>query len=103
MAYRGVTKIALGSGLGVAFGVFTACLPFDPFACVDDTACDRDPMGICQSGYCSYPDANCLSGYAYDEFAGMDLGGECVPTVGTGSQTGDDDDDDDSDDSDDDA
>ena len=93
MAYRGVTRIALGSGLGLAFGVFTACLPFDPFACVDDTACDREPMGACQSGYCSYPDGNCLSGYAYDEFAGMDLGGECVPVVGTGTETDDDDDD----------
>jgi alpha-tubulin suppressor-like RCC1 family protein len=58
------------------------CLKFDPFACSDDTQCDRDGrVGACQStGYCAYPDIGCATGLRYDEHAGNGLAGNCVDT-----------------------
>ncbi|MEM6994934.1 MAG: hypothetical protein AAF721_30760 [Myxococcota bacterium] len=84
MAYSAVTRAAIAAG----FGLITACLSFDPFACADDTQCDREALGVCSAGFCSYPDNACPSGYRYDDNAGMDLGGQCIGVAGTETLTG---------------
>ncbi len=90
MAYSTYTRAALAVG----FGLSAACLNFDPFACGDSTQCDREVGGVCEVGFCSYPDEACPSGFRYDDNAGMDLGGQCVGAGGTETPTvGDDGDD----------
>ena len=80
-------RATTGSAVGAAFGLLAACLSFDPFACADDTQCDREVGGICTIGFCSYPDAACPSGLRFEDSAGMGLGGECVALGGTGGAT----------------
>ena len=60
------------------------CLRKTEFQCADDNACGAS--GRCETnGFCSFPDADCASGRAYDQSAG-DLAGKCVGggTVGDG-------------------
>lgn len=66
------------------------CSP-NTFACLDDESCAGGPPGgRCEaSGFCSFPDDACESGYRYGEFAGTTLANECVGTAeGTGSSSG---------------
>jgi hypothetical protein len=66
----------------------SACLRFDPFGCQEDTQCDAAAMGRCDvSGWCSYPDLACATGYRFEANAGNGLGGECVGTDPTGTGT----------------
>jgi len=65
-----------------------ACLSFDAFTCAEDTQCDREMLGVCQAGSCTYPDPSCPSGYIYDDNAEGDLAGQCVFVDGTGTGTG---------------
>lgn len=67
----------------VGLALTTACLNFDPFACTDNAQCDKGDTGVCQpSGYCSYLDDMCPSGYRYEEHAGEGLAGKCVEPFG---------------------
>ena len=52
--------------------------------------CDAEAMGRCDvpSGWCTYPDQACETGYKYEANAGDGLGGECVGTDPTGTGTG---------------
>ena len=65
----------------------SACLKFDPFGCQEDTQCDAEAMGRCDAptGYCSYPDVACATGYRFESNAGDGLGGECVGADPTGT------------------
>jgi alpha-tubulin suppressor-like RCC1 family protein len=67
----------------------SACLQFDPFGCQEDTQCDAQAMGRCDvpTGWCSYPDLACATGYRFEGNAGDGLGGECVGTDPTGTGT----------------
>lgn len=66
----------------------SACLRFDPFGCQEDTQCDAEAMGRCDTtGWCSYPDLECAAGYRFEANAGDGLGGECVGTDPTGTGT----------------
>jgi alpha-tubulin suppressor-like RCC1 family protein len=74
--------------LGLVAGI-SACLAFDPYACTDSAQCVLGgSSGVCQFGWCAYPDAQCPeSGLRFDENAGDGLAGQCVdPTAGTESQ-----------------
>jgi hypothetical protein len=56
-----------------------ACFGRGHYACVNDTQCDLGAEGRCEgTGWCSYPDAECGSGRAYDAVAGAGLAGTCV-------------------------
>lgn len=67
----------------------SACLKFDPFGCQEDTQCDASAMGRCDAtGWCSYPDLECATGYRFEANAGDGLGGDCVGTDPTGTGTG---------------
>lgn len=83
-AWAVLALVAAGSAAG------SACLRFDPFGCQEDTQCDAEAMGLCDapSGYCTYPDLECATGYKYEANAGDGLGGECVGTDPTGTGTG---------------
>lgn len=61
-------------GLGAALG---ACSPFGggAFECSLDTQCGAG--GRCSSGYCSFPDGDCPSGFRYGELSGPSSG-QCV-------------------------
>lgn len=66
----------------------SACLNFDPFGCQEDTQCDSQAMGRCDiTGFCSYPDLACETGYRFEANAGDGLGGECVGSDPTGTGT----------------
>jgi len=66
----------------------SACLNFQPFGCQEDAQCDAEAMGRCDAtGWCSYPDLECATGYRFEANAGDGLGGECVGTDPTGTGT----------------
>lgn len=75
----------------VASAMTSACLNFSPFGCQDDTQCNAEDLGRCESaGFCAYPDLACPdTGYRFEDNAGDGLGGECVVPGGpvTGSST----------------
>ncbi len=86
-------RIGLSTGLitSLAWGLAGGCLDFGGFNCSDNAQCLLDGMsGFCQpaTGFCSYPDMLCATGFRYGEEAGDGLGGECVePAVATTSTT----------------
>lgn len=86
--WRLVGALALATAAAAAG---SACLRFDPFGCQEDTQCDAEAMGRCDAtGWCTYPDLACTTGYRYEANAGDGLGGECVgsdPGTGSGSAT----------------
>lgn len=56
--------------------VSAGCLRKTEFHCADDTACGTG--GVCEStGYCSFSDTECPSGFRYSSSAG-DLAEQCV-------------------------
>jgi alpha-tubulin suppressor-like RCC1 family protein len=66
--------------LGV-LGATTACSTARiPFECAGDDECVTDEAtGRCErTGYCSFPDAACESGWGYADLAAGDLAAECV-------------------------
>ncbi len=71
-------SMAAGLGLGLAGG----CLNIGAFNCSDSNQCLRDgEPGFCQpmTGFCSYADPVCPTGFRYGDEAGDGLAGECVP------------------------
>ncbi|MFT3692800.1 MAG: thrombospondin type 3 repeat-containing protein [Kofleriaceae bacterium] len=64
--------------------LLSACEPIATFACSESTQCRLGDAsaGVCQpTGYCSFTDTTCASGYRYDSSAGAGLSAACVPTV----------------------
>jgi hypothetical protein len=85
-----VTRWAAWAWAGLASGLTLASLPAcqsTPFACQSDAAC---PDGRCESqGWCSFPDAECPSGYRFGEHAADGLASTCVdPDEGTSGPAG---------------
>lgn len=72
-----VVRVSLGAGLLLGTG---SCLTGVPFECATDTQCTADgTRGVCEpTGFCSLPDASCLSGRRYDDSAVGGLSGSCV-------------------------
>jgi hypothetical protein len=70
--------------LGLAL---TGCGGGNAFACDDDAQCDPATGGRCEiTGFCSFPDPECLSGYRYGTHAGGGLASSCTdPSPGTGT------------------
>jgi hypothetical protein len=58
-----------------------ACRPSGPFHCELDQQCRRgSTFGFCEApGYCSFTDGDCASSHRYDDTAGENLAGQCVP------------------------
>lgn len=56
------------------------CSPTTEFRCDDDHICLRDGKpGVCEdTGFCSFPDEDCDSGYRYGELSG-DFADTCTP------------------------
>jgi cysteine-rich repeat protein len=81
-----------GAASGLALALVHAACGSNLFACGADGECtDGGVAGTCEdTGWCSFPDAECPSGARYGDHAGDSLAGECVPQEGT---TGGDDDD----------
>jgi subtilisin-like proprotein convertase family protein len=80
--------LAVGLGLGTVAGCFQASV----FECADSQQCVFEGVqGTCEAtGYCSFPDDDCESGWSYGEHAGAGLEGECVPVEGdSGGTSGD--------------
>lgn len=67
------------------------------FLCSSDAECVASgSVGQCEpSGYCSFPNDDCDSGYAYGKDAGEGLAGKCVDPSDSATSGRDDDDDDD--------
>lgn len=60
----------------LGLGALVGCSPSAVFVCSDDAQCDG---GRCEaSGYCSFPDASCASGWAYGELSAPAVAGRCV-------------------------
>lgn len=61
-------------------GAIGACASDNEFQCLEDSACSNDGIeGLCQpTGYCSFPDPDCESGYRYGELADA-FAEQCVP------------------------
>ncbi|MEM6989086.1 MAG: hypothetical protein AAF721_01270 [Myxococcota bacterium] len=90
MIRTGWRPLAASVALGLALGWWTSCAAPATFVCSSDSECvgsGRD--GQCEpSGYCSFPDDDCPSGFRFPSDAGQ-LAGECTqPVMGTGSDTG---------------
>ncbi len=62
------------------------CSPDEEFQCLEDSACSNDGIeGVCQpTGYCSFPDPDCESGYRYGDLADA-FAQQCVPVDGGSS------------------
>ena len=65
------------------------------FACTDDSECEPGIGGRCEpSGFCSFPDPECDSGYRYGDHAANGLAQQCVDpvpmatTTASGASTG---------------
>jgi hypothetical protein len=59
--------------------VWTGCDPVPlTFVCTDDAQCDRTVNGRCINGQCTFPSADCASGWRYDQTASEDANA-CVP------------------------
>lgn len=76
--------LPLGLGLGLATALTGGCLNIGAFTCSDNNQClNGDQAGFCQpTGYCSYPDPVCETGFRYGDEADSDLAGECVEVPG---------------------
>lgn len=71
-----------GNALAVALCIFgiSGCTGAGAFVCVGDEDCNAQPGGQCEaSGYCSFPDAACITGQRYGDAAGEGLSQRCVP------------------------
>ncbi len=65
-------RLGVTAGLGMALG----CTSSSVFICADDGQCGS---GRCEvTGYCSFPDDTCASGYAYGQLSAPALMGTCV-------------------------
>lgn len=75
-------RIALS--LGFTTGLVGGCLNIGAYNCTDSTQCRRgSEAGFCQpTGYCSYADPICATGFRYGDEADADLAGECVEAPG---------------------
>ena len=84
----------LGAGIGAWIA---ACVNPSAFLCSSDAECVASgAVGQCEpSGYCSFPNDACDSGYAYGKDAGEGLAGNCVEPSDSATSGRDDDDDDD--------
>lgn len=73
---------AIGGLLGLvcATGLLQACGDSSAFTCREDSQCVlAGEAGLCQpTSHCSYPDAECPSGYRYPVGAPNDLAGLCA-------------------------
>jgi len=49
------------------------------FVCESDVQCDDGGGGLCVRKWCSYPDADCESGYRFAADADAELAESCVP------------------------
>lgn len=87
-ALRGLALVA-GGGIGLAAALTQPACTSDVFACAASDDCqDGGSPGTCEpSGFCSFPDPECLSGSRYGDHAGDGLAGDCVPAEGTGSES----------------
>lgn len=77
-----VSRWPWGNALAVAFCIFgtSGCTGAGAFVCVSDEDCNAQPGGQCEaSGYCSFPDAECITGQRYGDAAGEGLSQRCVP------------------------
>jgi biopolymer transport protein ExbB len=69
--------------LACALGSVIAGCGADAFSCTDHSMCDRSPGGRCEiSGYCSFPDAACASGFRFGEHAPAGLAMRCTEAEG---------------------
>ena len=84
---RGAVPLLVGVALAVFGGVAVAasalvagCVTVDPFACASASACVRaGEQGRCEAtGWCSFPDPACDSGWRYGTGAGDGLATGCV-------------------------
>jgi alpha-tubulin suppressor-like RCC1 family protein len=75
-------RIALS--LGFTAGLVGGCLNIGAYNCTDSTQCRRgSEPGFCQpTGYCSYADPICATGFRYGDEADAELAGECVEAPG---------------------
>ena len=57
----------------------SGCVEARPFRCATSDQCAiGEARGVCQTGYCAYPDLACESEYRYESNAGDGLAGTCV-------------------------
>lgn len=85
---RSARWLLVGLVVGGALGA-QACQSAS-FACTSSDECEsQGAIGVCQpNGYCSFPDAGCLSGQRYGDHAGGGFAGMCVtPSTATGDGT----------------
>ena len=78
------------AGLGLVVAgllVGAGCQSEDVFQCQSDMQCVSSGVeGMCQpSGYCSFADGMCESGFRYGDSAPPGLAGQCVEPEATGS------------------
>ena len=87
MHTRGRIAAWFGLGLGLGVGLVGGCLNIGAYECSDSNQCAKGTQpGYCQpTGFCSYPDAVCPTGFRYGEEAEGALAGECVPPIGATS------------------
>jgi len=81
---RVVVRRLLGIGALTMLGA-TGCVGVVPFACDDDTQCDRARGGLCFEAGCAAPDSDCESGYRYADDAARADRGTCVVVAGSTS------------------
>ncbi|MBI5481575.1 MAG: hypothetical protein HY906_22150 [Deltaproteobacteria bacterium] len=82
-AGRGALPVLLGVAVVAAGCVALAaggCVKVEPFACTSTSACVRaGEPGTCEpTGWCSFPDPSCASGWRYGAGAGGGLADACV-------------------------
>ena len=66
----------------------TGCSIRHTFQCERDDQCGSAAMATCQpTGYCSFADGNCSSGWRYDDLAAASYAGKCVGD-GAGADAG---------------
>lgn len=72
-----------------AWAPLSGCQRDATFECTDNDGCSASGVaGTCEpTGYCSFPDMRCPSGWAYGNLAGDGLAGMCVDPGDTGSGT----------------
>lgn len=86
---RSARWLLVGLVVGGALGA-EACQSAT-FACMGNDECEsQGAIGVCQpNGYCSFPDAGCVSGQRYGDHAGGGFAGMCVaPSTSNEGTTG---------------
>ncbi len=80
MQASGRFALSLGFALGFAAGLAGGCLNIGAYTCSDSNQCQRgQEPGYCQpTGYCSYADPVCPTGFRYGAEAGDGLADACV-------------------------